>query len=323
MTNGSGLGGLENHHKHHGRSQPYTERTIEWPTWGLIAVCYGGWLSLTYLSGAIPIWVFIPLAAYLVGLHSSIQHEVLHGHPTRNAAINEALVYLPLGLLVPYRRFKTLHLRHHCDERLTDPYDDPESWYVCPQRWKETEPLVRLVKRTNATLAGRLVFGPALSAFGLLRQDANLILSGDRTTGHAWLHHAVGLSLVLTWIIGVCGIGLWTYILCVAYPGMSLLLLRSYAEHRASDNPDHRSAIIETSPILSLLFLNNNLHFVHHQRPRVPWYALPALYRDHREEFQTRNGGYGFAGYGALLRAHFLRPHDDLLHPGTGRDAQK
>ena len=39
------------------------------------------------------------------------------------------LVGLPIGLVYPFRRFKALHLRHHADERLTDPFDDPESYY--------------------------------------------------------------------------------------------------------------------------------------------------------------------------------------------------
>ena len=55
--------------------------------------------------------------------------------------INEAFVFLPIGLVWPYRRFKSIHLRHHADERLTDPLDDPESYYQalwqhesCPPR---------------------------------------------------------------------------------------------------------------------------------------------------------------------------------------------
>ena len=75
--------------------------------------------------------------APLVTLHSSLQHEALHGHPTRSAALNEALVFLPLGLLFPYRRFKALHLRHHNDSALTDPYDDPESFYYAIADWHE------------------------------------------------------------------------------------------------------------------------------------------------------------------------------------------
>ena len=45
--------------------------------------------------------LFVLIAAPLVTLHSSLQHEALHGHPTRSAALNEALVFPPLGLLFP------------------------------------------------------------------------------------------------------------------------------------------------------------------------------------------------------------------------------
>ena len=44
---------------------------------------------------------------FTVALHSSLQHEALHGHPTRHAPVNEALVFLPLGLFYPFRRFKS------------------------------------------------------------------------------------------------------------------------------------------------------------------------------------------------------------------------
>ena len=43
--------------------------------------------------------------------------------------LNELLVGLPIGLVYPFRRFRALHLRHHADESLTDPFDDPESYY--------------------------------------------------------------------------------------------------------------------------------------------------------------------------------------------------
>ena len=45
-------------------------------------------------------------------------------------------MFLPLGLFYPFRRFKGLHLTHHNDERLTDPYDDPESYYRSAMDWE-------------------------------------------------------------------------------------------------------------------------------------------------------------------------------------------
>ena len=47
------------------------------------------------------------LLGFIVALQSSIMHEVLHGHPTRNGRVNEAFVFLPIGLVWPFRRFKT------------------------------------------------------------------------------------------------------------------------------------------------------------------------------------------------------------------------
>jgi len=66
-------------------------------------------------------------------MHSSLCHEALHGHPTRLKWLNEALVFAQLSLVIPYGRFHDLHLVHHTDENLTDPYDDPESNYRDPK----------------------------------------------------------------------------------------------------------------------------------------------------------------------------------------------
>ncbi|MEO0619688.1 MAG: fatty acid desaturase [Pseudomonadota bacterium] len=281
----------------------------------LIAGCYASWGVLTWFHADMPFLVFIPLTAYVVALHSSIQHEVMHGHPTRNARLNEAVIYPPIGIVVPYRRFKALHLRHHCDERLTDPYDDPESWYVCPDCWDEHTWFSRTIRRINATLAGRLTVGPLLAAVGLIRSDMALMRSGQRGVARAWLHHFLGLAGVLIWLQVICGMSFVAYLFTVAYPALSLLLLRSYAEHRAAEAPAHRTAIIEASPVWSFLFLFNNLHAVHHSDPRLPWYKIPAAYRSRRDHWRAHNNGYGFAGYGALMRHSLFRPHDRITHP--------
>ena len=99
-------------------------REVEWPTLGLLAACYLVWLLATTWAAALWLPLGMALLALAVTLHSSLQHEVLHGHPFRSRRGNEATVFLPIGLFYPYRRFRDLHLAHHDDERLTDPYDD-------------------------------------------------------------------------------------------------------------------------------------------------------------------------------------------------------
>ena len=289
-------------------------RTIEWPTLAVLAGCYVAWLSVTWFGGAFGPWLFILIAAPIVTLHSSLQHEALHGHPTRSAALNEALVFPPLGLLFPYRRFKSLHLKHHDNSALTDPYDDPESFYLAIADWHKLPAWLQRILDLNNTFVGRFTIGPLVMLVGFVASEVRLIQKGDRQILAGWVRHVVGLALVFTWVAGICGIPVWQYV-ASAYLGLSILNLRTFAEHQAHEAPGARSVIVEASPVFGLLFLNNNLHYVHHEHPRVAWYALPALYRARREEFLAANESYTYRGYGDMLRRYLFRQKTPVVHP--------
>jgi fatty acid desaturase len=116
---------------------------------------------------------------------------------------------------------------------------------------------------------------------------------------------------LLTW----AGFSPLLYVLGVAYPATSILLIRSFAEHRASEHKEHRTAIIPDRGPLALLFLNNNLHAVHHTHPTVPWYRLPQLFRENRNDFLRSNGGYGYRNYLEVFARHWRKPLDSISHP--------
>jgi len=42
---------------------------------------------------------------------------------------------VPLSLWLPSIAYRRNHLVHHNNERLTDPLDDPESYYSDPESW--------------------------------------------------------------------------------------------------------------------------------------------------------------------------------------------
>ena len=296
------------------RNARITRRHIEWPTVAVLTACYAGWLAATWFYDAIGPWLLILLSAPLVTLHSSLQHEALHGHPTRSAALNEALVFIPLGLLFPYRRFKSLHLRHHNDQSLTDPYDDPESFYYAAGDWQKLPGWLRTILAFNNTFFGRFTLGPLVMLVGFAASEVRLVQAGDRPVIRGWLHHIAGLALVLGWTAGICGIPVWLYV-GVAYLGLSILTIRTFAEHQAHERAGGRTVIVEASPVFGLLFLNNNLHYVHHENPRVPWYKLPALYRSRREEFLAANESYSFRGYGEMARRYLFRSKSPVAHP--------
>ncbi len=122
-------------------------------------------------------------------------------------------------------------------------------------------------------------------------------------------------ALLLAFVLGVAGMPLWQYLLGFVYGGTALSLIRSFAEHKAEAEVEKRTAIVESSPVLGLLFLYNNLHVVHHKWPTVPWYRLPRLYREHRDALVRENGGLLYSGYGEVFRRFFLRSHDAPVHP--------
>ena len=287
---------------------------VEWPTVALLAGCYVAWGLVTAYYETLGALLFVLLAAPLTTLHNSLQHEACHGHPTRSAALNEALVFLPLGLMFPYRRFKTLHLNHHNNSVLTDPHDDPESYYYALSDWRELPPFIQRVLDFNNTFLGRFAIGPVVMLVGFVGLDIKLFLSGERGILRAWVYHAIGVVLALGWTLGVCGVPFWPYA-AAAYLGLSLLNVRTFAEHQAHEAEGGRTAIIEASPFFGLLFLNNNLHFVHHQNPRVAWYELPALYRSRRAEYLAANGSYRFSGYGEVIWRYLVRRKDTVPHP--------
>lgn len=291
---------------------------IEWPTVALAVAIYGGWLALTLGWAALPWPLLVVLGGWFVAWQGSLQHEVMHGHPTRRRAVNDVIGTVPLSLWLPYAIYRRSHLRHHNDERLTDPIEDPESAYLTDERWTRLGPLVRLVFRFNNTLLGRLLVGPFVMIGGFLLSEAAALLRGDRRHAGVWLRH-LGLSaIVLVWVTAVCGMPLWIYLLAFVLPGAALTRIRSFAEHRWAERSEERTAIVERAGPFSLLFLNNNLHVLHHLRPALAWYDLPAAYRAERDTLVTRNGGLVYAGYGDVFRRFGLRTHDTPVHP-TGR----
>lgn len=286
---------------------------VDWPTLLLLVACYAVWgLGITWLS---TVWLPLAIAvtAVAITLHSSLQHEVLHGHPFRIRLLNEATVFLPLGLIFPYGRFRDSHLAHHRDEFLTDPYDDPESNFQDPEAWAHMVRPLRWLLRFNNTLLGRMVVGPAVGAIVFIAKDFRSIAQGDRAILRDYLLHLAGLIIVARIVQGSDMPG-WAYLVS-AYGGMSILKIRTYLEHRAHDLARCRTVIIDGGVILPFLFLNNNLHVVHHAKPNVAWYKLPALYRANRDEYLRRNEGYRYASYAEVFRRYFLKAKDPVPHP--------
>ena len=295
----------------------------EWPTWLLIVAVYGGWFATALNARSIGIPLAVSILAVLSCLYLSLQHELLHGHPTRFPLFNALLGVAPLAVWFPYAVYRESHLRHHNDIHLTDPDLDPESYFVSADRWRGAGVAVRFLLVIRNTFFGRIVLGPWFSIVKTIRSAFTQIARGNGRIAGAWALHLVLLGLLATWLERRCGISLALFIFGVGYPALALSAIRSFQEHRAADHVPERTVINEASWAWRLLFLNNNFHAVHHDLPCVPWFAVASVYHGHRDAYLARNGGFIVRGYQEWLVRHVVQPVAPALHPLHARAADQ
>ena len=223
----------------------------------------------------------------------------------------------PLSLWLPFATYRATHLRHHQDANLTDPFEDPESYYWTAAGWRDLGPL-RARSGAGAVDPARTPC-PRSGLDDHARSSAGSFARPGATSpapGRVLSSHLVQCAPVLIWVIGVCGMPFWVYVAAFVYPGMSLgdgaLLRRAPGGSEAEE----RTAIVENAAILGPLFLFNNLHVAHHMRGGLPWYQIPKFYRLNRAALIERNGGLVYNGYFDVARRYLLKPHDGPLHPG-------
>jgi fatty acid desaturase len=290
-------------------------RPLEWPTLLVVALVYAVLGSLVWFHAALPWWIILCVGAYFSALHTSLQHEVLHGHPTRSRVLNEALIFLTPTMWLPYQRYKDTHLAHHNNQHLTDPEVDPESYYLLPDRWVHMGGAKRALFQLNQTLGGRMLIGPAVGIIRFWGCELRDVASGDAHKAKAWMLFAASCAVVLAYVVW-CGMPVWQYVLLIAYPGISLALVRSYCEHRAAEEVEHRTIIVECSLFWSFLFLNNNLHVPHHERPALAWYKLPTYYQSERADLIVLNNGY-LMSYAEIFRRYFFSAKEPVPYPNV------
>lgn len=295
-------------------STPSKPHHGEWPTLAVLAGCYLAYFVVTWAAADLGPVFAVALLSVILALHSSLQHEVIHGHPFGREARDALLVFPPIGLFVPYQRFRDTHLAHHQDANLTDPYDDPETAYMDLLVLRQMPLALQYLFRLNNTLFGRMLVGPAIGLSHFYFTDGKRIIRGDKRVARAYVSHLIGLVIVSIWLTSFANISAGMYVLA-AYFGMSILKIRTFLEHQANESAPGRTAVVDDRGPLAWLFLYNNFHSVHHLHPRLPWYRLTSFFDKHRAALLTRNNHYYYASYGEVFRRYLWCKKDNVAHP--------
>jgi len=297
-------------------------RQFDGPTWLVTVAIYSLWFLLIWYNAVLPWWVILPAGAYLLAWQLSLQHEAIHAFRGVPAWLRFAVVFPPLGLWFPYPLYRNSHTTHHRDANLTVPGVDTESYYVLRADWDRMNPFKRALLTFNQTMAGRLLIGPVLRLSLLVQRETRRVLNRDYSHLPHWGVHVIAVCALFWFISGVCGFPWWQYCLLVAYPGLSLSLLRAFTEHRAAADSQERTASVESNVLFGLLYLYNNLHVAHHLKPTMAWYDIPRYYRANRVDLMKLNANFVYKGYGELARRYLFVPVFSPVHPILSKSAR-
>jgi fatty acid desaturase len=292
---------------------------VEWPTVAVWCTIAAGFAALLRWHDELPTAIVVAAFAVLAAWYNSLQHEVIHGHPTPWRRINTAMASLPVGLVIPFGWYRSCHLAHHRDEHLTNPSLDPESFYVSAAAWESYGRAHRAAVGVLNTLPGRLLIGPPVLSARMVAGAWSALRARPLHTAIRIGRHVAGVAVVLA-VVLACGLDLWVYLLGATWFGWSISLMRSFAEHRFVDGGT-QSAVVRAGPVLSLLYLNNNLHLSHHARPGVPWYQLPALHKRLEADAAAASGAGLYTSYFDVARRFAVRPFAQPVHPGLAAPA--
>ena len=246
---------------------------------------------------------------------TSLQHELIHGRPSRSRRVNRLMGSAPFAVWYPYDLYLRSHLAHHRDERLTEPGIDPESNYIDEAAWGRLPRFVRPMWIAQRTVLGRFLLGPLMVIVPTWLDIVRKPLRGDFAQSRSWAMHLVLVGAMLYALEHYAGIGPLRYLLTIAYPALGLAMLRSFYEHRPAPEAPHRVVINEAGLFWRILYLNNNYHAVHHERPDLPWHLLRRFYLENRTDVLERNGGFVIPGYLCLMKRHAMTTVDSPIHP--------
>jgi fatty acid desaturase len=239
-------------------------------------------------------WLLVP-AALLTNFFWALHHEAIHGgfhHGRRRNLLAGRCMAILLGSSFHLLRFA--HLMHHRHNR--NPIDRPDTY----------DPALTRRFRARVVFLGSLVCGlylaelvaPVFSALPRARirriidrvyRDDDKAVAAIRLAAHRTLLEPRRLAMIrvdaaLAWALIIASAVSYGrhWPMLVGFLGARGLLISVFDNvyHFATpiDRPDYARNLSLPAP-LRLLVLNMNLHRIHHARPALPWWALPAEFR--------------------------------------------
>ncbi|WP_287100016.1 fatty acid desaturase [Mesorhizobium sp.] len=259
------------------RNLPAFRDTVLWIAL-LGASGYVAWLSWGTWWSILTFAVYGTLYAVPAG---SKWHEFGHGTPFRTPWLNEIMAQFCAFLsLSPASTYRWTHVRHHTDTIIVG--SDPEIVAPRPPHWGRL-----LTRYLHPTATVRELFS---YASGRMSKELKALIPASEQKKLFWEARSiiaiysclVALSFYWGTIAPLMFIGL------PAFYGVWLNYPLGWTQHLGlyEDTLDHRlcTRTFKTNAIIRFLYTNMNYHVEHHMFPMIPYYNLPALHEEIKED---------------------------------------
>ena len=220
--------------------------------------------------------LYLLAAASLHGI-SLFTHEGVHGTLCRDVRWNRLVsAVCAWPVLQNFAAYKVLHLRHH---NHLGKDGDPD-YYPNYTRWTWLE----FAMHWGRLLAGYPAYIVMIPILGFRQGTRNDRLWIVCEVGMIFLLVAIVLASPLPWalLLHAWLIPMLIINTLVNIRGMSQ---HTFLEHH--DDPVLGTRSILTNPLTRFFMCNENYHLEHHLYPGVPWYNLPRLHAELRDEARS------------------------------------
>jgi fatty acid desaturase len=254
---------------------------------------FGIWFALLAVSavGIIATWLSWATLPFLVvyGLGYAMAdhhaHELSHGTPFKNRRINEALYHLNAFMTLHEAHYwRWSHTRHHTDTLLVgrDPEiaipRPPKIWKIALDFFFLPSGLVQLRNITQVSLSGKV------------KGDGEHFVPANEV-GRVVRNSRVYLSIFVAVVVACFALRSVLPAVLLVTPrfwGGSFAQLFNITQHAglAENVHDHRlnCRTVLMNPLFRFMYMNMNFHVEHHMFPMVPFYALPKLHSEIKDQ---------------------------------------
>ncbi len=258
------------------------------------------WLALIVASGAFAwsqrgSWWAVPgffVYGTLVGGSTDARwHEHGHGTAFRSQWLND-LVYYPASFMLAREAtyWRWSHFRHHTDTIIVG--RDAEIIFPRP-------PSVAKLAWMFTHLEGGSGLIRTTVKHALGQSDDNIdVLVPESERGRVFLEARIYVAIWVATIVWAIATRSLYPLLLIGGPtfyGAWLVLFFGVTQHAGlrEDELDHRRSTrtVLVNPVFRFLYLNMNYHVEHHMFPAVPYYNLPELHGEIREQLAEPKPG--------------------------------